>query len=210
MKIFGIGLSKTGTNSLTKALALLGYNAVHFEEPLDMIEFSDDQTLIDLEKFNQYDAFTDTPIALSYKQLDQAFPHSKFILTTRDTKTWLRSCERNFGVFSTEEYSRLMENPRKVDLLHMKIYNDIHYDKDKFRCAYNRHIEEVKSYFSNREDDLLTLDIISGEGWENLCPFLGKKVPNEPFPKLHITPRNIFVRKWNRFKCVISKVRGVQ
>jgi len=47
-KIFGIGLSGTGTNSLCKALEELGYPAKHY--PLG------------LEDFDRYEAFADTPV----------------------------------------------------------------------------------------------------------------------------------------------------
>jgi hypothetical protein len=59
------------------------------------------------------------------------------------------------------------------------------FDRDKFRSAYERHNEEVTAYFSNRPGDLLRMDIITGHGWELLCPFLHVPVPNIPFPKLN-------------------------
>jgi 3'(2'), 5'-bisphosphate nucleotidase len=34
---------------------------------------------------------------------------------------------------------------------------------------------------------LLVLDITAGEGWEKLCPFLGKPIPDIPFPKANVT-----------------------
>jgi hypothetical protein len=29
------------------------------------------------------------------------------------------------------------------------------------------------------------MDVTKGEGWEQLCPFLGLDVPVEPFPKIN-------------------------
>ena len=48
-KIFGIGLSKTGTSSLSEALEILGYSTVHFPRSLSEIAY--------------YDAATDSTVA---------------------------------------------------------------------------------------------------------------------------------------------------
>ena len=42
------------------------------------------------------------------------------------------------------------------------------------------------AHFAGRPDDLLVLDVVGGEGWERLCPFLGLAPPDEPFP--HFNP----------------------
>jgi hypothetical protein len=65
-KVFGIGLSKTGTTSLSAALAILGYRSKHF--PKD-------------EDFARYDAFSDITVAMKFKTLDRFFPGSQFIYT---------------------------------------------------------------------------------------------------------------------------------
>ena len=41
-------------------------------------------------------------------------------------------------------------------------------------------------YFKNRPQDFLNLDIIGGEGWEKLCEFLGKPIPDVPFPRKRV------------------------
>ena len=40
----------------------------------------------------------------------------------------------------------------------------------------------MRSYFANRPEDLLVLDVTAGDGWEPLCQFLGMPVPERPFP----------------------------
>ena len=56
-KIFGIGLSRTGTSTLINALVMLGYSAVHFpHRPSD---------------FYDNDAAADTPVATRFEQLDE-------------------------------------------------------------------------------------------------------------------------------------------
>lgn len=47
---------------------------------------------------------------------------------------------------------------------------------------YRRHNAEVRQYFSDRGDDLLEVDWSRGDGWNELCGFVGKPVPSIPFP----------------------------
>jgi len=44
------------------------------------------------------------------------------------------------------------------------------------------HVAEVKDYFKDRPEDLLIIDVCSGEGFAQLAPFLGAAIPAEPFP----------------------------
>jgi hypothetical protein len=94
-KIFGIGLSRTGTKSLTSALHVLGLKAIHYPE--------DETTLRELTEGNyqfslleHFDGITDITVSAFYPQLDQLFPNSKFILTVRDKESWLKSLEKHW------------------------------------------------------------------------------------------------------------------
>ncbi len=88
-KIFGIGLSRTGTTSLNNALKILGFKSVHFDPRL----YDNINTPI----INNFDAFTDNPIPLIYKKLDTLIPDCRFILTTRNIEGWLNSMQWMFG-----------------------------------------------------------------------------------------------------------------
>lgn len=167
MKIFGIGLSRTGTNSLTLALKELGYNAIHYPQPPLLPEL--------LEVVKQYDALTDSPIAIAYKELDVNFPCSKFILTTRSLKSWLKSCA-NFRRFMRELNNKEFSKVREL------LYGCKKFNKEKFIKAYNKHHEDVEQYFEENKQDLLVMDITNGDGWEKLCKFLGKEIPAWDFP----------------------------
>ena len=92
-KIFGIGLSKIGTTSLTQALQLLDHKAVHF--PFFHLKPQKDSLALNYHKIDKWDAMTDTPIPYFYKELDRHYPESKFILTIRNIDEWLDSCENN-------------------------------------------------------------------------------------------------------------------
>ena len=104
-KIFCLGLHKTGTSSLGRALEFLGYKncygATHLrrqigESKLMQALFSKQyEPLIDFAE--NYDAFNDLPWSVLYEALDDHFPDSKFILTTREDDAWLVSAKRYFG-----------------------------------------------------------------------------------------------------------------
>ena len=51
---------------------------------------------------------------------------------------------------------------------------------------YEERNKEIIEYFKDKPNQLLVLDIIKGEGWENLCTFLGKDIPDVPFPHENI------------------------
>ena len=177
-KIFGIGLSRTGTTSLTTALTLLGYKAIHFPDLSLTLSLN---LKIKNDLLYQFDAFTDLPISYFYKNLDKKFPNSKFILTTRDIDSWLNSCA-NFRRFNYKSRNLLSLDKFKRYKLRKKIYGCTHYDRELFKSAYENHVLTVKNYFKNRSDDLLIINISDGNQWSSLCDFLQKDIPDCPFP----------------------------
>ena len=86
-KIFVIGLSKTGTNSMCDALEYLGFSMVHYPSP---------NIFGDVERVN---GCADLPTVRYYKELDRRFPGSKFILTIRSLDDWLKSVEKYEAYF---------------------------------------------------------------------------------------------------------------
>ena len=160
-KIFGIGLSKTGTTSLTQALEVLGFSAVHYPTSMQEVEL--------------HDAAADLPIADAFEVLDTTFPGSKFVYTVRERTKWLESSQRHWRKKGDVDTTR--------QELRRRIYGTVDFDSDLLARAYDRHENRVLSYFAARPGDLLVLDICGGRaGWEALCSFLGVPVPNTPFP----------------------------
>ena len=178
-KVFGIGLSKTGTTSLAHALEILGYKTIDYLGATNYVR--GDLSSIDLQKIENNDAFTDTPIPSFYRELDKRYPHSKFILTVREIEGWLRSCKKQF----TKKHAQKINNA--LNVIFKEIYDCIEYDAENFESGYRRFNEGVIDYFKERKEDLLILDIAAGEGWEELCDFLDKPIPQVPFPKRNVT-----------------------
>lgn len=177
-KVFGVGLSKTGTSTLTEALNILGIRSIHFP--------NDDQTFSELKRgeyrlsvLRDYDSATDTPIAPYYAQLDRAWPGSKFILTVREKASWLRSAEAHWRVLKVD--GRMAKNERFqgfVDFISATVYGCIDFNAERFSHAYDMHVRNVSQYFAGRANDLLVLDICRGAEWEELCAFLEVPVPD--------------------------------
>ena len=169
-KIFGIGLSKTGTTSLALALKELGYKTQDYPHLPKLYE--------EIEK---NDALTDITIAVNYRKLDKKFPNSKFILTIRNIDSWLESYQHHLKSLT---HSRELRKWEKKIMI--KIYGTIDWDKKKFKKGYSAFINDVLKHFEGRNNDFLILDIISGEGYEKLCPFLNKETLHVPFPHKNI------------------------
>ena len=175
-KVFGIGLSRTGTTSLTEALRLLGYNAVHC--PLSIVAFNGTGLKLSPRVVGRFDAFTDSPVARMYQELDDAFPGSKFILTVRPLDKWLNSVRRMRPSFV------LLKALPKVRQLARDLCGTTSFSDDTaLERAFINHSRRVREYFGGRLDrDLLVLDVAAGDAWERLCAFLGKEKPSLTFP----------------------------
>lgn len=165
-KIFGIGLSRTGTTSLTQALRILGYSAVHLP--------------ISIQQILDHDAATDTSIAMGFEFLDLMFPGSKFIYTIRDFDAWSESMRK---FFSTHPMTADGQKIRRA------LYGGggFHRDAAELKKIQENFKGRVERYFESRS--LLALNIcVPGsdeEKWDRLCYFLGRSVPDVPFPHLN-------------------------
>jgi hypothetical protein len=171
VKVFGTGWQRTGTTSLSKALAALGFAAVDY--PKELLHD------IDHELLRTHDAFTDNPIPLLYRELDRRFPGSKFVHTEREEAEWLRSCE---WLFTVGRVKFDWQRHPIVDEIHRALYGTTDFDPELFLERYRRHNREVRAHFAGRPADLLILDLTRGQGYELLCPFLGRPIPAGGFP----------------------------
>lgn len=183
-KVFGIGLSRTGTRSLTSALQVLGFDCSHY--PIDedtYTELSNGQ--YDLTLLRDHDGLTDITTVPFYQQFDRLYPGSKFILTVRDRQSWLRSCQNHW--FNRPAFKHTEDPDEEVHLLMRQflraaVYGCYNFVPERFGAVYDAHLRQVQDYFRDRPGDLLVIDICSGQGFETLAPFLGRTVPVEPFP----------------------------
>jgi hypothetical protein len=176
--VFGVGLSRTGTLSLSRALSMLGIVTSHYpNDPTTQDELKDGRYALTLLRTVQ--AITDIPAAPFYPQLDQAFPGSRFILTTRETEAWLASVERHFSMYVDRRRDAF------DDFMFACVYGSLSFSAERFRYVRDLHERNVRSYFADRPEDLLILDVSEPDPWGVLCGFLGRPVPPEPYPHVN-------------------------
>lgn len=177
MPVFGIGLPKTCSTSLDAALRILGYASCHYNTQVVYQVWHGNYKLP-----GKYNAFVHCADYF-YPQFDHRYPGSKFILTVRDMDKWLSSCKR---WFSLPKIARKVRDEHDVShryLVHL--FGSCIFEPDRFRYAYELHLRNVKEYFKDK-DNLLITDL-SVDGWSKLCLFLDKPVPEAPFPRLKVT-----------------------
>jgi len=168
-KVFGIGFQKTATSSLAAALYILGYNVTGYFGSNDP-NIHENVYDIAYQLADRYDAAQDTPWPVLFKELDARYPHSKFILTIRDTDKWLKSVVKHFKKHRIPSHEWIYGVPTAKG------------HENAYIQRYEAHNLEVLEYFKDRPDDLLVIDITKGAGWKELCPFLGKPIPPVEFP----------------------------
>ncbi|MEZ5920499.1 MAG: sulfotransferase [Parvularculaceae bacterium] len=173
-KVFCIGFQKTGTTSLHAALTMLGYRTaavVGRKLTADQLRIKGARLCIDTMR--DFDAAEDMPWPVFFRELDCAYPGSKFILTVREPGRWFQSIENHFGDHTDEMqafvYGRYTAAPKG---------NRSHYID-----VLKTHEKTVLNYFASRPDDLLVMDLEAGDGWAALCTFLGVKIPPQTFPQ---------------------------
>lgn len=169
-KLFGIGMSKTGTTTLAECLKILDLGPhKSFDAQLRRRYLRGKPIEPILEVAAGYRTFEDSPWYMLYRELDQRYPGSLFILTVRkDSLTHAKSSWAHrvrAGAFRggpSPEY--ISKNSR----------------------IYEEHNRGVMEYFEDRPADLLVLCWERGDGWEELCRFLDAEVPEVPIPRANV------------------------
>jgi hypothetical protein len=186
-RIFGIGMHKTGTTSLHEAFKILGYESAHWWSAhwarAIWTEMKTDGRSPTLEK---HYAVCDLPITLLYKDLDKAYPGSKFVLTTRSEAKWLASVKAHWDR-NTNVFREAWDHDPFSHRVHRELYGTKNPTDDVFIERFRRHNTEVQEYFKDRPRDLLVMDIDQKPGWKPLCEFLDVPVPGMPYPVVYKT-----------------------
>ena len=190
-RIFGIGMHKTATTSLHTALGILGFDSIHWKTAHwaksvyhEMMEQGRSLTL------EKHYAACDLPITILYRELDKAYPGSKFILTVKDEDRWLQDVRDHWG-YDTNVFRHTWDKDPFSHKLHQIIYGQRQFDAEVFLARYRRHNDGVLRYFNrssgSQPGDLLVMDMDNGAGWPELCAFLDCQIPAEPYPRIDPT-----------------------
>ena len=173
--IFGIGLGKTGSNSLRDALEILGFDAVHTGKDAAagkpavkerLLHNMKTQAEDPLDGVGGMDALIDYPVHKMWKEIYHAYPDAKYILTYRPPD----DCALSWC--------------RMVSLQHYKV---VALDKSYtgYVERFRKHLNDVFNEFYGRPESLLVLDtrIDNESKWLLLKEFLGvDQDVNVPYP----------------------------
>jgi len=209
MKIIGVGMGRTGTTSLQRALTAFGYPAYNMEAVIKHEHFTQWIKIFNRETdqpdweslFSGYDASVAWPTCFFYKELMIAYPQAKFILTLRDEESWADSVLRNLQVLNSLKAFRFIPRVRGMiefldDALLKNIF-DSKLDREHMIAVYQRHNQAVQAAIP--QEKLLIYQV--QQGWEPLCAFLNKPVPNDPFPHENTS---------GNFKQTVSRLFGIK
>ena len=148
--------------------------------------------------FEGYEAMTDLPGCVFYKELMEKYPEAKVILTVRDPETWYESAYhtihqpagvgQKIGMMVKALFSKRYKKLLRLVMMLMKTVwwkNGFFQGKFKDKATairlFNEHNEAVKRDVP--AEKLLVFSV--KEGWEPLCTFLEVPVPDTPFPKVN-------------------------
>lgn len=172
-KIFCVGFHKTGTTSLYAALTELGLRTSGtIGHKLTADRLAREGAALCVSVARRFDAVEDMPWPIFFRELDEAYPKSKFILTTREAEAWHRSVDNHFGDVDSEMHR----------FIYGKASGRARENKARWIEVMTAHNETVRAHFRDRPGDFLEMDLFAGDGWEKLAPFVGAPVPASPFP----------------------------
>lgn len=191
LRIIGAGLPRTGTFSLKRALEQLGIGRCYhmnevFAHPEHMPQWerAAQGTLPEWQSlFAGYAATADSPACFFWRELCDAYPAAKVILSLREPSEWYASMQTT--VVELMVKPSLVPDPRAQAVLEGsrrlvldRFFEGRFEDREHALARYRAHAEAVQATIGRER--LLVYEV--ADGWAPLCAFLGVPVPNEPFP----------------------------
>ncbi len=153
-RVLCVGYQKTGTTSFAHAMRKIGFS--HYGYDRDLYRALQAGDLERCLRFaERFDSLDDLPWSdpRFIRKFQARFPGSYYVLLERDDASWVRSYKAYYGLQDSDSV-----------LLH----------------RLHRHNEKVLQLLAD-EPHLLRMNICAGEGYERLCPFLGRSHPGIPF-----------------------------
>lgn len=182
IKLFGIGLNKTGTSTLGACARLLGFRHVSCRRDL-LIRLRQGSLDELFAVCDAHDSFEDWPYPLAYRELFERYGDgARYVLTVRRSpEAWLRSLKNHALLTQPDAHCRLLAYGHAYP----------HGFEREHLAFYERHNAEVVAFFRERGAShlLATLCWEEGHGWPELCRLLGEPVPDLPFPHANRTRR---------------------
>lgn len=196
-KIFCVSLSRNGTTSFHNYMESFGLKSIHYPRVLFTqmnkmgLEIPNDKPKLSivgrlllsrliqkenkqdaLEVLENFDAFSDLPINLLYKNLHKMYPNAIFILLERDVNKWLNSMKWLL------DGRTLFPNDHLGKLINYTTYKTVSFNGQLLLKAYKDHNKDCKEYFKSNPN-FYSLDLDNGDlNADNLSQILNLKNQN--------------------------------
>jgi len=193
LQIIGAGLGRTGTTSLKLALEhLLGGRCYHMlevrERPADPDVWGDayEGRLPDWGAFfDGYEAAVDWPSAPFWRELSEAFPHARILLSVRDADAWWRSVSNTIFIALATYFApdAPADGWTRMGRGMMTSFTPSWQEEQAAKEAYLAYNDHVRTTAPAHR----LIEWSPGDGWAPLCTALGLPVPDLPFPHANTT-----------------------
>jgi Sulfotransferase domain len=211
LHLIGAGLPRTGTLTQKLALEQLGlgpcYHWVNVIADLDQVGVWDralDGEAPWGELFAGHRSTVDWPGGYFYRELMDAYPQAKVLLSVRDGESWERSFRDTIWTMSFgQSLMPLLARARaEVDprwRRYLALVDRMFWGPQGTFAAGTEPAQMIEQMAAHNErvkrdvpaERLLVWEV--GEGWAPLCEFLGVQVPDEPLP--HANDRDTFLER---------------
>jgi len=150
-KVFGVGLPRTGTQSLTMVAKMLGLKTSHPRQGGYMPD-------------EEVDFMADTPAWADWKELAEKYPNAGFILTIRDITLWESSFWNVLGTFTRYTLKNPPREHDEIDYMNYLAYKKVFKSprfitQDNLPNIFREHNTAVMDYMKANNRDLLVLDV---------------------------------------------------
>jgi Sulfotransferase domain len=191
LEIIGARYGRTGTLSLKSALERLGFGPCY--HAVEFMRHPEHQARWEAafhgnpeweQVFAGYRSTVDFPGAAFWRELADAYPQAKVILTVRDPEEWYASMRETFLAAAGPDGQPPIPGASDGTFGGARGWSQMMADLQDEPTAianFKQHIEGVQSYVPSHR--LLVYEV--REGWQPLCDFLEVRVPDEPFPRLN-------------------------
>lgn len=194
LKVIGAGFGRTGTMSLKLALEQLG-----FDKCYHMMEVTPEHRepwvrahrgeAIDWDALLEgFQASVDWPSSNLWREQLAHWPDAKVILSLRDPESWYASIMNTIYPMSTAMALEGDGDAKAfggfaVEVVWNHVFDGRLDDKSFVIDVFNKHNEAVKAELA--PDQLLVFE--AKEGWEPLCRFLGRDIPETEYHRVNTT-----------------------
>jgi hypothetical protein len=203
MRLIGAGLPRTGTLSQKVALEQLGYEpCYHMVNVLGDLDLAPQwRRALDgdahwEQMFDGFEATVDWPGSFFYRELMEAFPDAKVLLSVRDGDLWARSMrETIWGLFYDDVLIQHLSSARASIDPKWQLY--IEMMKEMWERSGLLNGEQTTAEWMSQAMDRYHAEVertvpadrllvwTPADGWEPLCEFLELPIPETPFPHLN-------------------------